>query len=322
MLINTISDTISKLLDANGRNLDDNSIAQGLNFNLVFLSALFLNLDKLDQIYTYLEDDYSKSVFKWYVQMHLISLLISPENAMRILPPPFLDSSSFMKGLKNVSDLRYSDYFLIHGIKVKTTQLLLYCTFILKQYQYKNLVVPKKGDYVIDGGGCHGETAIWFSKLIGQTGNVISFEPQLDNLNILKDNISRNNITNITAVPLGLLNGEKSVQLTNNGSSSAIIKNSNNQTINMITLDSYVKSNDLVRVDYIKLDIEGSEILALEGMKHTIQKFQPKLAISVYHLGNDIITIPEYIKSIQPKYKIYLDHFTPGCIETIMFFSL
>jgi len=90
----------------------------------------------------------------------------------------------------------------------------------------------------------------------------------------------------------------------------------------MLTLDSYVESNNIQKVDYIKMDIEGYELLALEGMKKTIQKFLPKLAISVYHLADDIVMIPEYIRSLYPNYKIYLDHFTYGSIETVMFFTI
>jgi hypothetical protein len=53
----------------------------------------------------------------------------------------------------------------------------------------------------------------------------------------------------------------------------------------------------------IKMDIEGFELKALEGSVKTIKKFNPELAICVYHLANDIFEIPQYIKSINSGYK-------------------
>lgn len=58
---------------------------------------------------------------------------------------------------------------------------------------------------------------------------------------------------------------------------------------------------------YIKFDIEGSELEALEGAKKTIQKNKPIMAICVYHRKNDLVNIPLYINELLPDvYKFYL----------------
>jgi len=56
----------------------------------------------------------------------------------------------------------------------------------------------------------------------------------------------------------------------------------------------------------MKMDIEGYEMKALAGAGQFIERHEPELAICVYHKANDIFRIPEFIKSINPKYRCTL----------------
>ena len=49
------------------------------------------------------------------------------------------------------------------------------------------------------------------------------------------------------------------------------------------------------RISAILMDIEGSELSALKGGINTIKKYRPSLGIRVYHLKEDIYTIPMFI---------------------------
>lgn len=69
-----------------------------------------------------------------------------------------------------------------------------------------------------------------------------------------------------------------------------------------ITLDNFCSEMSLTRLDFIKMDIEGAELLALEGAKDTINKFQPKMSICVYHDLEHYSKIKSFVQSISPNY--------------------
>ncbi len=58
--------------------------------------------------------------------------------------------------------------------------------------------------------------------------------------------------------------------------------------------------------DYIKYDVEGSECEAIIGSAAIIEKYSPRLLISLYHRSEDMFELPALIKKIRPEYKLYL----------------
>ncbi|MDR2574533.1 MAG: FkbM family methyltransferase [Desulfovibrio sp.] len=110
--------------------------------------------------------------------------------------------------------------------------------------------------------------------------------------------------------------------LDSHGDSSCInedIQNHYSVECDFISIDEFVKSNKLNRVDYIKLDVEGAELNALKGSIETISKFKPKLAISLYHKWEDIFHIPLFLNEICENYKFYIGHHCAGLHETILY---
>ena len=47
------------------------------------------------------------------------------------------------------------------------------------------------------------------------------------------------------------------------------------ETVDMLTLDEFAKQEDLTRLDLIKCDTEGSELLVFQGARRTIERFKP-----------------------------------------------
>ncbi|MBC7511992.1 MAG: FkbM family methyltransferase, partial [Ferruginibacter sp.] len=86
-----------------------------------------------------------------------------------------------------------------------------------------------------------------------------------------------------------------------------------------VSIDDFVRLNKIEKVDFIKMDIEGAEPLALKGSIETIKRFRPKLAIATYHSMKDFVNIPDWILHLDLGYEIYIDHFTIHSEETICF---
>jgi len=70
----------------------------------------------------------------------------------------------------------------------------------------------------------------------------------------------------------------------------------------LTTIDLLVEELHLPRVDFIKMDIEGSEKWALRGGTQTIRKFRPRMALSTEHLPDDAYAIPRTVTTIRPDY--------------------
>ena len=58
-----------------------------------------------------------------------------------------------------------------------------------------------------------------------------------------------------------------------------------------MTLDELVSSENLIRVDYIKIDVEGAEIQVLRGGTKTIEKFRPiiQMEVTIFDVLVDLV---------------------------------
>jgi hypothetical protein len=87
----------------------------------------------------------------------------------------------------------------------------------------------------------------------------------------------------------------------------------------LVRIDDLVIDRQIQRIDFIKLDVEGSELAALRGAYASIQRFRPKLAISIYHKPNDFFEIYQFVNDLSLGYTFYLDHYTIWDEETVLY---
>jgi FkbM family methyltransferase len=160
------------------------------------------------------------------------------------------------------------------------------------------------GDIVLDAGSWIGDFAAYAS-VKGAT--TYAFEPTDESYEYLLQTAKLNK--NIYPVKKGLGN-KKTLGLLlkgdHSGANKIVSGNSveEGQHVEITTVDDFVKENGLVRVDFIKADIEGYERYMLEGAQETLKKFAPKLAICTYHLPDDPEVLEKLIKNANPAYNV------------------
>jgi hypothetical protein len=85
------------------------------------------------------------------------------------------------------------------------------------------------------------------------------------------------------------------------------------QEVKYVALDNDLPKDE--KITFLKMDVEGYELAALKGAKNHIISDKPKLAICVYHKRDDKFEIAQYIKSLNPSYRLFLRYYkvTPYC---------
>ncbi len=146
----------------------------------------------------------------------------------------------------------------------------------------------KEGGIVIDGGAFIGSFAIFAAKKVGPRGRVFAFEPEPQNAEALRRNVEANGLANVKIVQAGLWKGEARLSFSSGGGASAISFSPSQQsgstsTISTTSIDIFAKKHNLQRIDFVKMDIEGAEMEAIEGMAGAIRSWHPDLAIACYH---------------------------------------
>lgn len=134
-----------------------------------------------------------------------------------------------------------------------------------------------------------------------------AFEPDLNNYNeLLKTGMKYNNITCFNK---GVWKDSKVLKFNFTGNEMSRVSENGNLKIDVVSIDDVIKESS-----FIKMDIEGSEIEALQGARRNIATFKPKLAISAYHKPDHIFKIPKIIREFRYDYKIYLDIIVIKCL--------
>ena len=172
-----------------------------------------------------------------------------------------------------------------------------------KDEVYRELLGADEIKSAVDLGAYNGDTVRELAAYAPSLERVTAFEP--DRRNFKKLSLYAEQEERFSVLPLNAAAWDKDEILefdAGGNRNSNVSHTAKSVGISGIMLDCAIEG----RVDYIKYDVEGSEREALMGSRSTIEKYSPKLLVSVYHRSEDIFALPKLVRELNHTYKLYL----------------
>ena len=146
----------------------------------------------------------------------------------------------------------------------------------------------KEGMAVIDIGANLGYFTVIAASRVGPLGKVFAYEPDPRNFSLLERNIAANGFRNVTAILMALSDctGTRELFFGDNQTSLSFSDKrgaGRSESVVTNTLDNSLRDLGYPKIDIIKMDIEGAEPLALEGMRKTIARNPALVIIFEFH---------------------------------------
>ncbi len=163
-----------------------------------------------------------------------------------------------------------------------------------------------QGSSVIDLGANIGLYSKCFSSLVGETGKVYSIEPIPFTFSVLSNNIIKSNLQNVLPFQFAASNkvGDSEMTIPSYRETHGIDSKGNQYageglnyytaslesfssaeshrvSVPLLTLDDFVRNNNIADISFIKCDVEGHELAVFQGASQSLRKFSPSLYIEI-----------------------------------------
>jgi FkbM family methyltransferase len=186
-----------------------------------------------------------------------------------------------------------------------------------------DLITLHEHEIFVDCGAYTGDTVRSFlQQTNGQFEKLLTFEPDPANFKKLVElvaSLPRDIAQRIKTSDLALGRRSEQLYFSAQGVASSSLSASGSILIKSEPLDLLLVGESPT---YIKMDIEGAEIDALEGATQTIRTHLPIMAISVYHLQDHIWNVPLLLHSLSDSYKFYLRRYTPRILDDLVLYAI
>lgn len=157
-----------------------------------------------------------------------------------------------------------------------------------EQALVRRLVKP--GMTVFDVGANIGKYTKLFSLIVGDSGRVFAFEPSPNSAQRIAGLLAGDGLKNVTLCSQAVCDHAGTVvlhqfpeeysswnslgqpQMEDPRDPSRLVPLAGKVTVEAVTLDDFCQAHGIERIDYLKLDVEGAEFLALQGAKGLLQR--------------------------------------------------
>lgn len=175
--------------------------------------------------------------------------------------------------------------------------------------------VAADSEVILDIGANIGCTALLFGELSEQ---VYAFEPSQSTFRFLEQNIAQSGLTNVSLqnIGLGAESGEFTLTFSPANRSGGFVSNQTRidaghttEQITIRSLDEVVRSLNVTKIDFIKIDVEGFEGQVLRGATQTLAEYQPVIVLELNHWCLNAFqrtSIPDFFDFLRSQFPILL----------------
>ena len=167
----------------------------------------------------------------------------------------------------------------------------------------------KDGMYCFDLGGNIGYYAVIESNLVGRQGKVFAVEPSPLNYNLLKTNLDNQKMDNFSVFNIAIGDKDGEIEFIVTEKSNLCKVKTSDKEVNELenikvikvqskTLDSFVLENNIEKIDFLRMDLEGYEYNVIMSSKSILEKYKPKLLMEIHWTIGTEKTI-EFLKFLQ-----------------------
>jgi len=230
------------------------------------------------------------------IYFRLISYFAGATRMLNRLGFPFIEKIARLvyspdRKSKNFFDfIFYTDEHVF--FRVNTTTFVGWNIFFMGYYENTLIKIIKRimkpGCIALDIGAHAGSHTLIMADKVGELGHIFAFEPNSINTKYIVENLDINNFKNVTIIQQALSNftGNSTLytppsdkflyncSLEKNWSKELIVET----CVKVTQLDIFIEENHIEKVDFIKIDTEGSDWNVILGAKKTIERFRPYIA--------------------------------------------
>ena len=210
------------------------------------------------------------------------------------------NEENFRKAYEMLSDEKSKeDYLNILRFKLSGDVKYLLKAHSEKMKLYKDILPLSDNESIIDLGAYDGDTIREFLTVTeGKYKSIIALEP--DEKNFRKLEKKTDGLMNLLRLNMGAWNKEEILYFAKKSGRNSRLEETG-IPVSFNSVDNIVTDE----VTFLKMDIEGAELKALDGAKNTVAMYKPKLYVCAYHRNEDMFTLPFKIKELYDGYKIY-----------------
>ncbi len=159
-------------------------------------------------------------------------------------------------------------------------------------------------EFYADLGAYNGDTVKEFLELTeGQYKNIVAVEPDRRNYKKLVAFAEASGLKNFKIVEAAIWSEKTELAFSDSGGRQSTLLSNKKRMVQTVDLDTLLGTSSAT---YIKMDVEGAELEALQGSVRQLNANKPKLFLAAYHHDIDLFMLPLFLWRRVPEYKIYL----------------